>query len=348
MTLASILVFCNNYTSKSFSIYRFYLYYLNGTYKSETWRPDNVLSYYGITSNDDYIWVTRADVASPYTQRVKQYNWDKEEIFNFPLNAANANPRAMEIYNKSIYVGDSTDNLVYQYNYTGTLLANHSIEADFRDFAKYGNIFAVTNGSLVINLYNSTWDIVDTLPLNSTLQDDEDEWGIAQCNQTFYVNERYEYAYPFLITEDKTNNESISITNYYSDWDYDFPEYIDYLEFIPNNPTSKNVTPYGQTDSRPILNISNTGYGGMQSNFSTYLSETHGCVNLTMSTTENKSDGFILNNTWIDLFTNFDYLEFNNLWMWADYECNYSVWQFWEPDLSFRNCCEDCVCSEEL
>ncbi len=67
-----------------------------------------------------------------------------------------------------------------------------------------------------------------------------------------------------------------------------------------------------------------------------------------MSTTDNKSAGFLLNATWRDYFINSSYLESQGLWMWADYECNFTTWKLWEPDLFFRNCCEECVCSEDL
>ena len=158
----------------------------------------------------------------------------------------------------------------------------------------------------------------------------------------------FNYSAIDILYDDKGNNETLNLINYYSDWDYEFPSYISWLEFIPKSPTTKNVTPYGQTDSRSIFNITNYGYGGKESNFSIYLNESHACVNLTMSTTENKTDGFVLNSTWKDYFTNFDYLESQGLWMWADYNCNYTTWKLWEPDLLFRNCCEGCVCSEDV
>ena len=146
----------------------------------------------------------------------------------------------------------------------------------------------------------------------------------------------------------KSNNDTFNIFNYFSNWNYSLPSYIDYLEFIPKSSTAKNVTPYGQSSSRPILNITSSGFGGKASNFSVYLNETYSCVNLTMSTTDNKSAGFLLNATWRDYFTNFSYGESQGLWMWADYGCNYTTWKLWEPDIHFRNCCEDCICSEDI
>ena len=91
-----------------------------------------------------------------------------------------------------------------------------------------------------------------------------------------------------ILYENKGNNDTLNIINYYSNWNYNFPSYVDWLEFIPRNPTSKNVTPYGQTNSRPILNITNYGYGGINANFFSYLNETHSCVDLFMSTNSTK------------------------------------------------------------
>ena len=150
------------------------------------------------------------------------------------------------------------------------------------------------------------------------------------------------------ITSNKTNNETFNIVNFYSDWDFLFPSFISWIEFIPRSPVDKNVSVYGQSDSRPILNVTNYGYGGRNSTFSIYLNESFSCVNLTISTTENKSDSFILNDTWTDLFINSSYRESNDLWMWADYSCNFTTWKLWEPDLYFRNCAVDTICSEAL
>lgn len=145
----------------------------------------------------------------------------------------------------------------------------------------------------------------------------------------------------------KSNNQTLHLINYFSNWDNAFPSYVNYLEFIPKSSTAKNVTPYGQTISRPIFNITNTGYGGMESNFSISINESYSCVNLTLSTNSNKSSGVKLNSSWLTVQTNFAQGETFGMWMWADYSCNYSSWKLWEPKLSLRNCCENCICSED-
>ena len=90
-----------------------------------------------------------------------------------------------------------------------------------------------------------------------------------------------------------TLEENISIYNFYSDWDYEFPTYVNYLEFIPSFPTSSNVTPYGQTSSIPIFNITTYNYGGLM-NLSVKINESSDCIDLWISNSSSKSDGFEL------------------------------------------------------
>jgi hypothetical protein len=52
--------------------------------------------------------------------------------------------------------------------------------------------------------------------------------------------------------------------------------------------------------------------------------------------------------TWqVSSYSN-NYLSNTKLWMWADYNCSYSTWRLWQPDLYFKYCCQDCICSEDL
>ena len=140
----------------------------------------------------------------------------------------------------------------------------------------------------------------------------------------------------------------INLTYFYSRWDYNFvPQFINYLEFIPKSPTSKNVSAYGQTNSTPILNITNYGYGGRNTNLSVYLNQTSSCVNLTMSLNNNKSAGTIINSSWINLVNNKNYLNTTNIWMWADYRCSYNSWKLFNPYLYFRQCAFNTTCSTE-
>jgi len=90
-------------------------------------------------------------------------------------------------------------------------------------------------------------------------------------------------------TPDYSSAITYFVTYFYSKWDFEFPRYVNYLEFIPSTPSSKNVTPYGQSSQYPIFNITTYNYGGRNMNLSIYLNETHSCVNLTWNTNSNKS-----------------------------------------------------------
>ncbi len=121
------------------------------------------------------------------------------------------------------------------------------------------------------------------------------------------------------------------------------------VEFIPKSSTSKNVTPYGQTVDTPFFNGSTLNYCGKNMNITLYLNGSSDCVNLTISTNSTKADGFqITNHTWTDLNTELAYMDNPQWWLWADYGCDDSSWQWWFPDLYFRGCCVDCLCSEDL
>ncbi len=182
--------------------------------------------------------------------------------------------------------------------------------------------------------------VADNSTANSAITIDDIIFNYAGGNKTYEVKAH---------NEDYTINVSRNLTYYYSRWDYNFvPSYVDYLEFIPSSPIAKNITPFGQSFSRPILNLTNYGYGGKNINLSIYLSDTLSCVNLTMSLTQNKTDGYWINESWVELNSNISYLTTTNISMWADYDCSYTTWRLFNPSLYFRQCCDDCFCSEDL
>lgn len=147
---------------------------------------------------------------------------------------------------------------------------------------------------------------------------------------------------------DYSQNVSRNITYYYSRWDYEWgPSNVEWIYFAPNNPTSVNVTPYGQSSTVPIINITNYGYGGENATLSIYQNGTQSCVNTTMSLTNNKSAGFLLNNSWIEL-TNLTYLETTDIYLWADYNCSFNTWNLFEPQYYFRQCVNGGSCSTDL
>ena len=55
-----------------------------------------------------------------------------------------------------------------------------------------------------------------------------------------------------------------------------------------------------------------------------------------------------LKNDWQIIDSNKTYLKNTSVWMWTDYSCSYSNWHLFDPYFYFRQCCEDCICSEEV
>ena len=95
----------------------------------------------------------------------------------------------------------------------------------------------------------------------------------------------------------KERNETLNITLFYSKWNYNFPRFVDFLEFIPISPTSKGVQPYGQTILTPILNLSFQNYGGKNANQFFYLNQTSSCVDLFISQNSTKPTSSLWNGT---------------------------------------------------
>lgn len=144
-----------------------------------------------------------------------------------------------------------------------------------------------------------------------------------------------------------SSNNTKTINVYYSGYNYSFPSKTKYLEFLPSSPGSKNVTPYGQTIFIPILNITTRNYD-VNMNLSVRLNATYSCINLTISNTSTKSDGFVLNTTWKDMFVNKTLLYNGGLWLWADYGCQGSAWRLFHPQLYLRGCAVNSICSESV
>lgn len=146
------------------------------------------------------------------------------------------------------------------------------------------------------------------------------------------------------------NNITNSLAYYYSRWEYFFvPNNTEFIEFIPANSIAKNVTPFGQTSTVPILNLTNLGYGGKNTNFSLYVNDTNSCINLTLSTTSNKLNGSQVSNYWTEFKNGTSYLQNSSVWLWADYSCTpQSNWSLFQPYLYFRQCIVGGLCSTAL
>jgi len=145
------------------------------------------------------------------------------------------------------------------------------------------------------------------------------------------------------------NNDTANATYFYSRWNFSFPKFTSFMEFIPRTPTSKNVSMFGQTLLKPGINITALQYGTRDFNFSIFLNESDSCVNLshaTVGTVTNKT--FFSIASWNSIKVNVSSLDEFGVWFWDDFSCNETNWRLWEPTFGFRACALNTVCSERL
>ncbi len=155
-----------------------------------------------------------------------------------------------------------------------------------------------------------------------TLQVDDMKVIYAGGNKTFEV---------LAHTPDYGHNLSYNVTYYYSYWNYSLPSNIEYMDFFPPRPTSKEVEPFGQDGANGIFTIDPDIYG--ESTFDFYIrgNETHECVNLSMSNESSYASGTQLPNyegyDYQVAYYNFsDYIAYQGKVPddWSDYDLTYT------------------------
>ncbi len=111
---------------------------------------------------------------------------------------------------------------------------------------------------------------------------------------------------------------------------------------MPKSNSSKNVTAYGQTKTKPAYNITTTNYGG-DINLSIKFNESFECLNITWSNNATKNESNLINTTWQTINSNLEYLNNTKLWLWADFEnCNASDQRILQPYIEIEGYCVDC------
>lgn len=146
----------------------------------------------------------------------------------------------------------------------------------------------------------------------------------------------------------RASNNTKSIQVVHSNYSYAFPNNVYYLEFIPRTSNDKNVTPFGQTNSRPILNLTTLNYD-KKMNISLYLNQSSSCVNISFSLINSTSNlTWLQAGKWFNTWTNLSMFNHKGIWLVADYNCSNLSWNLYYPHLFIRGCCVDCVCAEEV
>lgn len=174
-----------------------------------------------------------------------------------------------------------------------------------------------------------------------------DNWGILNT-YGLSVIALMDYNYTF------TGGSTVSTFNdtqiaklIWSNFSVKLPEtWLDYVDFVPSTNSSKNVTPIGQSDTKPIFNFSYLARE-QPMNITVALNETlDSCLNLTVSTNSNKTSGRMLNTTVLyNLINNFNSSSgTKGLWLWGDSEnCNASASRWLDPVYLFTSKCSNCI-----
>ncbi len=222
-------------------------------------------------------------------------------------------------------------------------------------------VFSSSAGIVNLNTINLTYDPNPVYLNVSAIQNYIDDMAnfsvlnisVGSINGTINLTDlRYDYLGgndTIKITAhnaDYSVNISRWITYYYSSFIRRLPYiWTDNIFFLPRTNSSKNVSAYGQTSTKPILNITTTNYGGMESNLSLRVDQSYACLNLTWGDTNTiPTSGNKINTTWQDIVFNLGYLNNQNIWIWADLvNCDPSDTRILSPILNISTSCEDCI-----
>ena len=145
---------------------------------------------------------------------------------------------------------------------------------------------------------------------------------------------------------DKNVNDTLNLIVYASNFIRTLPYiWTEHIFFLPRTVNSTNVTPFGQTSSTPIFNLTSTNFGGKDLNYSVKVNESFSCFNLTWSTTSTKpGSGNLINTSFSEFGTGKEYANNTNLWLWGDFnQCNASAQNLLTPNIDIDSYCVDCI-----
>jgi len=188
-------------------------------------------------------------------------------------------------------------------------------------------VFNNAGGNITLQDLNITTDL-DNLDLNwstvtcasdycnKTLRICSDQNGTVEVSN---INITYEGTKSINITAfNSTSSDTQWINVYHSKYERTLPySWTDAIFFLPQSANESNVTPYGQTSSTPLINL--TGLA-QDKNFTVALqwNSTLSCVNLTFSNTSSKSDGFVVSNSSFTQICSVETTGSCGMWAWAD------------------------------
>jgi len=329
-------------------------FYLNGTYTGIYYNMTMVdyAEAYGIENDGIYFWITDRinDVIYKYWMNHYPTNLqldignDDTVEWSYNNSLTNTTTVYLNVTALQNYVDSECNSLVctvpiaISSNTTGTLqISNINISYIYNPInINTTAIQDYLDAQSSSGYYNIPTKI--SSETNSTIQ-------VDNINITYYGSDNITVTAHFGGNANySASNDTHVVKVVYSRFNYSIPVNYGYLEFIPSSPTGKNVPSYGQTETAPSLNISWLNYD-QPADLYMKINETHPCINITASTTYNKSAGYILNTSYIKLDSNKNLTNNTYLYLWADYACNYTdpYWRWWLPEFLLKACAINAV-----
>jgi len=267
-------------------------------------------------------------------------DWNYTSTFNVSNNRSNNfSGKIMTFLNECTEDSEGYCNVpMYVYSTGGTInITGLKLQYDF-------NINPVVISRTIVEAFLNGSRNTTTIPItftsseNGTIELKNISYKYAGGNNTIQI---------IAHTSDYVYNKSIAVTYHHSRWNFSFPRFVSFLEFIPKTPTSKNITPFGQTTNTAIFKMNNLAYGGKNYNFSIYINESMSCVNISAGNSSNSTLKILLTPTnWTYLSNNITYLQPHNIFLFADYSCNSTTgWRLLKPKIYLRACAEETICS---
>ena len=207
-----------------------------------------------------------------------------------------------------------------------------------------------TAGILQISNLNDTQD-VSRIYLNNTYSETNNNTLLSFNSTQGAINVtdiQFDYVFDGNITF-TIGTLSYTFQLFYSKFLESLPSGVTNIAFYPWSIKATNVVPLRQSNSIPTLNITMENLVS-PANWSINLNETYDCINITVSGTNSKSDGYLMDNTsWYSIFTNKVYGESMGVWFWADYGCpSKGAWKKWSPQFSYRGCEVESICDKDI
>lgn len=226
-------------------------------------------------------------------------------------------------------------------------------------------IVSTSAGNLTISNLNITWTVND-LDLNITaiqtyldgqpvgkvdipIRIESTNGGIIEISD---IKIDYYGSGTYNVTGFTLGNESYDASSdeqilhiYYSKFEVKLPKNVPYFEMILKNATQDNITPYGQTSTIPIFNISSKAYDKAMNVSIKLNSSLDSCFKINISNT-NASNGYTISTNKYDYATNLSVGNYSQLWAFGyANDCNYTlIGKRWlAPIFIFESKCYDCM-----